>query len=97
MILEVTAENIAKGIPTLGNSCAIALALRQTGKQDVYCCPAYIEWSEGSKGYIIKPSPPDVQQFMRDFDAQRHVEPSTFELQPICTGELRRFNEIVES
>jgi hypothetical protein len=76
MLIQVTAEHIAKGNRRSGTSCMVALALRDAGVMFSWCCP---------NGIFAKPGPDELIYYdaqldakMRAFDDGAHVEPFSF-------------------
>ena len=79
MKIQVTQTHIDNGIPECLHSCAIAMAIKSTGGDNVTVEDADGEiFFEGSVWRAVSPSPEDVNQFIYDFDNGNPVQP--FEL-----------------
>jgi hypothetical protein len=72
--VEVTAEDIAKGVPERPCFCPVARALRRVGVE-----PSVNGWWLDLRCSI--PTPADVVTFMGAFDNERPVEPFAFDIE----------------
>lgn len=75
MIVEVTQEDIDKGVPYGVASCPVALALQRTIGARVAVDPTAWSLFHGMKDY---PLPGDASVFIRDFDSGKPVAPFRF-------------------
>jgi len=76
-LIEVTAEDIAKGIPKVCAACPVALAIKRVTGRGASVMQLYIGFHDGS-GWID--SPREVLPFVRAFDNEQPVKPFSFEL-----------------
>lgn len=75
--VEVTAEDIAAGVPSDCQECPIALALKRAGVIE----PAVAKtWFLAGKGADMVNLPPLGWSFVIEFDNGRKVEPFSFEI-----------------
>lgn len=90
--VEVTAEDIAKGVPQECNSCPVAIAVGRA-------CPAavkvgvdgatidiYAAWdveSDAKSEYVVARTPREVNEFIKRFDNGDPVGPFSFDLEVI--------------
>jgi hypothetical protein len=76
-LIEVTADDIAKGTPGRSDSCAFALALRR-----VY--PKASFWNSGwSDGELSGQTTRRIEEFGDRFDEGQPVKPGRFALPPL--------------
>lgn len=81
MRIEVTQEDIVKGIPRNGESCPIARAASRQTKFRVYVSGKMAEFYDPSTGHstwFFLPRP--ARSFVRSFDEEDKVEPLTFDV-----------------
>jgi hypothetical protein len=81
--INVTAEHIAKGQPSMCADCPVALAIKDAlpGLWSVLVGPKIgIVPTRTSRATTWLALPPDVQDFIWDFDDSGRGEPFTFEL-----------------
>lgn len=96
MRITVTAEHIRCGVPCDGCNCPISLAIREqcsipAGGVDISPLAAWVQ-AEDMAPWKRRPLPLEAAEFVRDFDANRPVQPFAFDLpglEPAQTGELR--------
>lgn len=79
MRIQVTQDDIDKGIPKDCNACPVARAVRRALNADAVSAAARIRVQKGSKRIHYKPSL-RVFKFYRQFDGGYFVKPFTFEL-----------------
>ena len=85
--IQVTAEDIAKGIPFDGDKCAIALAAKRVLGRRAYMGCFYIHVSGLSrKSYLL---PRKAVEFRRQFDAEEVVQPIIFTVELEHSGDRR--------
>lgn len=75
--VEVTAEDIARGVPQNLISCPIALALLRATGRDWIVYETFVE----DEGDTKLPLPGPAVGFISDFDAGRPVRPFAFEVE----------------
>lgn len=76
--VEVTKQDIARGIKRDGYSCPVARAMKRT----LHRRKIWVGWHYyqiGEDGAFIT-LPPTVTQFVKAFDSGKKVEPFTFEV-----------------
>lgn len=78
IVVNVTAEDIAEGVPGTCDLCPIALAVkRATGAVDVSVYETDVEIDDG-ESYRIFDVPGLASRFIVDFDKGNEVNPITF-------------------
>lgn len=82
MRIQVTIDDIAKGVKGVSESCPVALAIkRQLNPEGVTVGAWNIDWYQSGKGYWAKlPKDSKVHRFITDFDRGDLVDPFEFEL-----------------
>ena len=78
MIIEVTQEDIEKGIRMSSLSCPIALALRRTTGRDLRVGHLHIRDGENFSNGVIAHSTWSMQKFIDHFDSGEPVKPFRF-------------------
>lgn len=78
--VEVTAEDIAKGVKEDCGACPVALALRRAGLGRAMVDGTSISWSFGVSGGGDVECPCHVAEFIESFDEGDDVEPFSFQL-----------------
>lgn len=79
--IDVTAEDIANGIPETCDRCPIALAAKRLGEKTyAQVFRSRIELYNGFGQWVCFKTPPVARAFIRRFDKHRPVQPFTFEL-----------------
>lgn len=75
--VNVTALDIRDGVRSDIGACPIARAVKRSKRSrgDVWAGPVHI-----STGLLVYKTPPNVRQWMENYDDGREVEPFTFEL-----------------
>jgi hypothetical protein len=78
MIIKVTKQDIAKGVPGHSDACPVARALKRAGFRAVRAGLFTIN-AQGRKTF---PTPASLAEFMNNFDAglAETLEPLTFEI-----------------
>lgn len=85
MLINVTSEDIRKGLRGNGSYCPIARAIRRQTKRRVNVA-GYSYCLVDRKKYWL---PDDAERFVRAFDDFQHVEPFNFHL-PVTRRRTKR-------
>lgn len=82
MRVEVTQEDIGKGVARAPNNCPIALALKRAGwaRASVSASAIGFKARGAEKFYWTYAVPENAKSFLFDFDAGRPVSPFSFDL-----------------
>lgn len=80
LVVQVTDKHIRNGTLQESTQCAVALALLDAGFSYVEVDDSRLELTRGEK-YCTVPAPPDVTNFIREYDAGRNVVPFHFDLE----------------
>lgn len=82
MTIEVTQEDIDKGVPENCSKCPVARAIERTlpnPSPSIAVDPEVIEWFDGDQ-WQFRYTKVKVQTFIERFDAGKPVKPFSFEL-----------------
>ena len=81
MKVEVTQEDINRGMPKVCDRCPIALAMRRAGCAFVYVEPHRVDWRRrGILSGKYSSLPSEATRFIMAFDNAEPVQPFTFEV-----------------
>lgn len=79
MLVEVTQQDINKGLPKIVGACAVALAVQRAyGVPTAWIGPLRIGTKGGENG--THDTPPSVDRWIQRFDAGERVEPFSFNI-----------------
>lgn len=78
--VEITQEDIEKGIAGVYNECPVARSLQRLGCQNIDADEDRILLTYNDKRYLFK-TPRKANHFIDDFDCDREVKPFEFKLE----------------
>lgn len=79
MRVDVTEDDIRRGVRGNHNRCPVALAVQREGFPHAMVSAVICEGDTWRPGHLHSPTPPEVRVFTSQFDAGVDVKPFSFE------------------
>jgi len=80
MKISVTQSHIDAGLRGSCSGDPVALAMKESGLAEPWVSPTELRWKENGQVKVVE-SPPEVLEFIRNFDNIRCVDTFDFELE----------------